>query len=100
MPAGVIDVFELVQIDKEQCTVMARLRHAFDFSLQFFKEASSVKQPGQAVVVGQFKQFGVSFTEGCCSCLQRFNDLCDLAVFGGLKLNVEIAFGKLFDGLL
>ena len=63
---GIVDIFELVEINEQQCTGHLIDRHIVNFLLEFLDKATSIKQARQSIMISESKQACIPFTERGC----------------------------------
>ena len=74
MPKGVVDIFELVEINKQQRAVCC----SHDGVLQEGREMVSIRQTGQTVVVGQPREGFVALIQGMYCPIERASNDANL----------------------
>ena len=52
MAVGIVDIFEMVQIDKQQGTRLVVAPRGGQNQIQFFLKAAPVQQAGQGIMIG------------------------------------------------
>ena len=77
--AGVINVFELVEIDKEQRAAVFMHRDVRQLHVQLLHESAPVEQPGQVVMIRELRKHCVAFAQGRGRRLQRLDRVSGIA---------------------
>ena len=95
--AGIVDVFELIEVNKKQRTGFVPLHDIQYLCTQDLDKATAIVKAGQAVVIRKILQLRIAFAQGGRSRFQRFDDIGYFAMLRGFKLDVQIALRQLLN---